>query len=284
MINTYCSSENENNSINEEKNSLIKFKEDKSLIDSLDPYISAFTDNKYNTENLDCKLEKNNEEINNKNNIEDYKSNKNKCRFLIKKSQDIFNIKKKLKLGRQKKNSSKKGKHNKFQKDNIIRRCKANLVQNIFNYINICLKSNTKNTSQIKILQKICSRDTKSISKSDNLDWLNSKVRTIFSQKISSKIKIFESNYNSKLIQEIYQKNEETEVIKIMEKTVREMLRIYITNDEYNQFPGFKTIKDDISKFRKNKEPEDYINLYILHSKYFEMIFNNMIQRKRRKK
>ncbi len=69
-----------------------------------------------------------------------------------------------------------------------------------------------------------------------------------------------------------------------MEKTVREMLRIYITNDEYNQFPGFKTIKDDISKFRKNKEPEDYINLYILHSKYFEMIFNNMIQRKRRKK
>ena len=37
----------------------------------------------------------------------------------------IFKIKKALKLGRKKKNSSKKGKHDKFQRENLIIRFKA---------------------------------------------------------------------------------------------------------------------------------------------------------------
>lgn len=40
---------------------------------------------------------------------------------------------------------------------------------------------------------------------------------------------------------------------------VREMLIIYITDDKYNEFPGIKTIKDDLKKMRQKKEPEKYI-------------------------
>lgn len=70
---------------------------------------------------------------------------------------------------------------------------------NISNYINISFLKNKKSKKPIKILQKISANQTKSISKSDNLLWLDSKIRTIFSQKISSKIVIYESNYNCKL-------------------------------------------------------------------------------------
>ena len=44
----------------------------------------------------------------------------------------IFNIEKVLKLGRIKKGSNKKRKHNKFQKDKIIRKFKVLLMKNIF--------------------------------------------------------------------------------------------------------------------------------------------------------
>ena len=155
---------------------------------------------------------------------------------------------------------------------------------NISNYINISFLKNKKSKKPIKILQKISASQTKSISKSDNLLWLDSKIRTIFSQKISSKIVIYKSNYNIKLIEKIYEKKEEIEVIKILEKTVREMLIIYITDDKYNEFPGIKTIKDDIKKFRQKKEPEEYIKLYIYISNNFETIFKNINERKKKLK
>ena len=72
--------------------------------------------------------------------IKEKETNKiTKSKFIIKKQNinsnnknKIFKTKKVLKPGRIKKNSSKKGKHDKFQKDNIIRRFKVFLMRNIF--------------------------------------------------------------------------------------------------------------------------------------------------------
>ena len=61
----------------------------------------------------------------------------------------IFNIRKEIKLGRPKKNSNKQGKHDKFQRDNILRKIKAQLIQNIFNYINISFNCNRNYQSNI---------------------------------------------------------------------------------------------------------------------------------------
>ena len=103
-------------------------------------------------------------------------------------------------MGRPKKFSFKKGKHDKFQKDNLIRRFKAQFVQNLFNYINSSFKFNGDNKKHINILQKINSSQTKSISKETNIKWLNMKIKDIFSQKISSKFVSYEPTYNNKLI------------------------------------------------------------------------------------
>ena len=49
----------------------------------------------------------------------------------------IFTIKKIMKLGRIKKNSNKRGKHDKYQRDNIIRRFKVHLMKSI--YLLLCI-------------------------------------------------------------------------------------------------------------------------------------------------
>ena len=203
-------------------------------------------------------------------------------KFITKKTNRIFNIKKEIKLGRPKKNAIKKGKHDKYQKDNVIRRFKAQFVQNIFNYLNICFSCNSNhNKKPINILQKICACDTKSISKNDNLKWLNSKIRDIFSQKISSKFVCYESNYNNQLIKKLFERKEEKRVLEILEKTVKEMWIAYINDDKNNDFLGFNTIKYDIFKFRQLNEPDEYIQLYIYICMNFENILNKIKPRKK---
>ena len=132
-------------------------------------------------------------------NLNHKKAINNNNKFIVsqssyKEDKKIFSIKKKKKLGRIKKNSNKKGKHSKFMRDNIIRRFKVHLMKNISDYINSSFTINKmfKRHKQIKFLKKLSCYDTKLISKKDNINWLNSSVKSIFSQKISNKISCLE--------------------------------------------------------------------------------------------
>ena len=71
-------------------------------------------------------------------------------------------------------------------------------------------------------------------------------------------------------------KNEEKRVIKILEKTVKEMWIIYINDDKNNEFPGFNTIKYGINKFKELNEFDEFINIYISISNNFEKIFHKI--------
>ena len=211
--------------------------------------------------------------------------NQKKIKFVVRndeKDNKIFSIKKKVKLGRIKRNSNKQGKHNKYYKDNIIRRFKVHLMNNIYDFINSSFKINEKfkKHKQIKFIRKLSSYEIKLISKKDNIKWLNSSIKTVFSQKISTKISTFHSDYNKKLIKSIYDDKKETKVINILDKTIREMWLIYINdiNDEF--FSGFAKLKDDIIKLRNMGETEYYINLFVDIAHKFEEIFENITPRK----
>ena len=197
----------------------------------------------------------------------------------------IFKITKVNKLGRTKKNESRKGKHNKLSQDNVIRRFKVQFINNLLQYVNSLFKINNygKSKTPINIIKKINSIFVKSINKEDNLKWLDTKLKDIFSQQISTKLSNFDMDYNKKLLERIYEKNEEKNVIKILQKTIKDMLFIYINNDPENEYPGFKTLKDDIKKFNDLGETEAYIEMYDLVAKSFEMIFSTMTGRKKRK-
>lgn len=207
-------------------------------------------------------------------------NNNNINKFGVAIKNQIFNIKKTLKLGRIKKNSTKKGKHDKFQRDNIIRKFKVLLMKNIYNYINNSFSINKKKYKKRKVLQKLSSYNTKSISKKDNIIWLNSPVRIVFSQKLSTKLSNFEQDFNEKLINNVYQEKKEKKVIEILDKTMREMWLAYISDDIEKKNIGFTTLKDDINAFREKGETEYYISLYSYVAHNFEKIFNSIIPRK----
>ena len=210
----------------------------------------------------------------NKNSNYNNKLFKSKPTFKIHKK-IIFKIEKVLKLGRIKKNSSKTGKHDKYQRDNIIRKFKAFLIRNIFNYINKSFNSYKKN-KELMGLKKISSVQTKLISKKENILWLNSQIKDIFSQNLTTKIVSFDKDYNIKLIDKLYKEGKEEKVINILNKTIKDLWRVYINDDVNQNFRGFDTLKNDIDKLKKIGESEKYIELYVNVAKKFEDIFNEI--------
>ena len=170
------------------------------------------------------------------------------------------------------------------KRDNIIRRFKVQLMKNIHKFINNCFDVNSpKYANKISVIKKI-SPYYKSISKRENIKWFNSKIKDIFSQKLSNRIVTCDLDYNKKLIKKIYEKGKEQKVIKNLEKTIKEFWDIYIKDDNNIDFIGFETIKDDINKFRKSGETEEYIAKYIEIAKKYEEIFNDIIPREKKPK
>ena len=208
-------------------------------------------------------------------------------KFKIKKTnkKQIFLVKKIVKLGRIRKNSQKKGKHDKYQRDNVIRRFKVFLMKNIYNYINhsFIINNNRENNNIVNVLQRISSFNSKSISKKDNIKWFNSKIKDVFSENLK-KYTCYDLDYNKKLINKVIQEGKEKNTIYILNKTIKEMWFAYINDDKNNDFIGFETIKHDIKKLRKIGETEAYIDLYIQIANDFENIFNEITPRISRKK
>ena len=194
----------------------------------------------------------------------------------------IFSINKVKKKGRIKKHRNLSGKHNKYQQDNIIRLFKVHLMNNIFKYINSSFKENQNKPHKKKILQKISSKFIKSISKKDNIKWLNSKLSVVFSQNISSKIVRYKSNHNEKVINSVLKKGTDINAIFILNHTVKDMWIIYINDDINHNYTGFSTLKDDIEEFKKLNQPLDYIEKYKKVAIEFEEIFNKIKERKRK--
>ena len=194
----------------------------------------------------------------------------------------IFNINKVKKKGRIKKYRNKSGKHDKYQQDNIIRLFKVHLMNNIYKYINSSFKENQNKPKKKKILQKISSKYIKSISKEDNIKWLNSKLSVVFSQNLSTKIIRYNSNHNEKVINSVLKKGTDKNAIFILNHTVKDMWIIYINDDINHNYTGFLTLKDDIKEFEKSNQPPKYIEKYKKVAIEFEEIFNKIKERKRK--
>ena len=234
--------------------------------------------NKTITKNLFISKEKN--KIKKNNNKENQIKDSN-----YEKKNIIFDIKKTIKLGRIKKLSKRKGKHDKYKRDNIIRKFKVHLIKNVLNFINSCflINKNFSSNDHIKVLKKLSSFKIKLISKEENLKWLDTKLKYIFSEQISTKQGNIGLNFNKQLINRIYDKGKEKKVIFVLEKTVREMWNIYINGTNDKNFIGFQTLKDDLDKFKEEGETDLYIEEYRNISFEFEKIFKNIVGRRRRK-
>ena len=225
------------------------------------------------------------------NNITTKKNTEKVNSNLTKIDKSIFKItktkKKNIKKGRLAKKSKKRyyGKHSKFAQDNIIRKIKASFIEKSMNYINreYDLYMNKHQYKKIKrLIQKISPVKSREISKNKNLKWFQSKLRDLFSSKLSKKCTLSDPDYNITSIDELYKNNTTKNVIDLLNKPVKEMYYIYSQDIETE---GFKTLKDDLIRLRKKMEKnneediEEYLEKHKNIAQNLEKIF---LQKKER--
>lgn len=204
----------------------------------------------------------------------------------------IYKITKDFKgKGRIKKNTNFVGKHNKFAEDNIIRKIKGRFLEYCRLYINYSYKkyflnNNQTNKKYHNLLQRIDSKMVKQIKKERNIEWFDTKLYEIFSHNVSEKCSQYKEDYNKKQIKLLFDKNEVTDVIQILNMPVREMYENFIINKKRE---GFKTLENDLEEIKKKmiEENEDnieeYLNKYEFIAQNLESIFMKKNPRKKNK-
>lgn len=186
--------------------------------------------------------------------------------------------------------------HTRFSQDNIIRKIKASFIEKTMNYINKEYRKYLKSQNIRKIsrlIQRILPTESRKIKKSDNIIFFDTKLKNIFASPISRKYSLYDSNYNIRQINKLYNDNKAQNVIKILEMKVSEIFHIYSYDIKLD---GFETLIDDLNSQKakmkdndKNKmiiyseeEINDYSNKYKYIAQHLQQIFNEKKPRKKK--
>ena len=196
-----------------------------------------------------------------------FKTEPKKKFFEFKKVKKVFSIQKKEKIGR------KKGrlplnhrplntpKHNRNSLDNIATKIKVHFVKKTLKYIN--KKYNEfllqKNRKKKTLLMNIKPNSYNKFSKKANKEFLRLNIQQLFSADLTSRITGFQKDYNRTQIKSLFEKNEATEVINIMNSSVKEMYENYSSNKiaDYNLESDLKAISGINKEVESNDEKQE---------------------------
>ena len=167
---------------------------------------------------------------------------------------------KKKSLGRRKKEKKyrTRASHNKFNKDNIVRKIKIHFLNAGIKYINKkynefhCLKR----TKQ-KFLQKLKQKYTDYLTKKEEKIFLSKKLNEILSDTVSKRCKNHNKDYNRKNIKKLINNGEPKNLIEFLDKTIEDVYRIYISEEkdkipEFNLENDLMSIEEDINEKGEN--------------------------------
>jgi hypothetical protein len=146
----------------------------------------------------------------------------------------IFKIKKAKKQGRRKlgKIYSNKPRHDKFSKDNIIKKIINHFIQSTLNYINEKYNEFLKNNNRRSqpLLHKIINTTSKFVTKKKISKLFKAKARDLFTMDISKRCSRSNPKDNINRIEKLYSQNEASEIIEILNKTLSELYGEYMGN------------------------------------------------------
>ena len=188
----------------------------------------------------------------------------------------IFDIKKVSKrIGRRKHDKPELYKyeavHTKYRQDNIIQKIKIHFINSTMDLINRIYNEYLNIDSKKRLLQKIKPNFTKIFTKKGNQEFLEKKLKDVFSEELSERCSTFhdKKNYNKEQIEKLYEKNKAKNVINILDKSLKEMYRIYIMENngmkEYNLKYDLIQIEQKNGKEyaqEYNKKALDFLNLF----------------------
>ena len=240
---------------------VIKDNFDPITYDGIDNYFDNTNSTDNNGKETDHTNNTNNTIINTKTQIE-----KNK----------IFDIKKVSKrIGRRKHDKPELYKyeavHTKYRQDNIIQKIKIHFINSTMDLINRKYNEYLNIDSKKRLLQKIKPNFTKIWTKKGNQKFLEKKLKDVFSEELSERCSTFhdKKNYNKEQIEKLYEKNKAKNVINILDKSLKEMYRIYIMENngmkEYNLKYDLIQIEQKNGKEyaqEYNKKAMDFLNLF----------------------
>ena len=172
-------------------------------------------------------------------------------------------------LGRKKKDDDRPAQHTKISIDNKIRKIKTYFMNFIHNKLNESL------LNKYEEFRDINSEIKKNLNKEDNLALMEMTFKEIYlANSLSKRYNKYnqEQNNNKKLIKEIYEKKEETEVIKILDSKFIDLFKLFRINDIDKFYSDL--VQKEKKKFETIEEAENYVNelkeLLFKYEKWFE--------------
>jgi hypothetical protein len=178
-------------------------------------------------------------------------------------------VKEKKLLGRKIKGDTEKRKHDKFRPDNKMRKVKSNFVNLLPDYVNSSLSM--EHPKFLKISKKV----NEELSIDYNKTLMNQSLREIFSlNPINGRYskKNFSKNYNTELVEEIYNKNEELEAIEKLNQTYIQVLDNYRKNNlkQFKESILDKEIKNGEDRKTAIQYTDELAELLLGYEKYFD--------------
>ena len=243
------------------------------------------------------------EKTSNSTDVKDEKEKENKIFEITKepkKIKDLEEIKelKEFKLLGQKRESEN---HTKFAFDNLVRKIKSKLVSAILIILNKSLQKEEK--KEIKTPLKETQKQKKGDIKSEcflkpeqsimldtkvkyNLDLLKMTLREIFSKNVSEKVKNYSKehqlDYNKNFIEKIKDDERKEKTNAILDMTFLQCMEHYRGSKRYDVLSGLEIeYEKDIEQMSDDVE---YMENFIEHLKYFEVLYANKKSRNSKKK
>ena len=177
--------------------------------------------------------------------------------------------------------------HSKMKEDNLIQKIKVVFVNSSMNFINKRHKNYKIKINQKyeRLVYKIKSEFAQVIKKDENLKFLQTSIRDLFSSDLSEKYSKQIKDFNRNQIAQLYRDNKEKEVIEILDKTVNCLLNDYAEGKYKDE--GFSLdidLNEIKEKMEKNNEKNinNYIQEYKAKVKDFGNIFEKKISRNRK--
>ena len=188
-------------------------------------------------------------------------------------------------MGRKRKDSHTKGKHNKYSNDNLYRKVKSNLLNILYEFINSIIKEEYKNKPEYNvkenILRKIEQKQVVNSNITFNQNFLSITLRKIFSVEISHKYKC-DYNHNENLINYLLdEQNEKREKFaSLFNLTFLDCINHFRGTKYFQELNGMMTYSEFKEKYM---DDNDYIKSmdYIVNN--YESIIMNKKSRKTKK-
>lgn len=161
--------------------------------------------------------------------------------------------------------------HTKFSHDNILRKIKVKFMQKLNKYINnIIISKAGKKINLMKPLSGIISQNN---SITYNVKLLNSKIKDIIlTNEINGKFKLYDKDYNKKVIDSIYKENIQ-ELIDLLEMTFLEVFNVFRNKNNTEKLIEFEKIDTVIREIKEKEKDEGYINKFISVVNDFEQYY-----------